>query len=220
MIFQAMPKKVKKKSAAPGKREKNKGLRRLQMLRATIRSVAKRGFAATTMADVTKEAGLSLGLVNLHFKSKDKLMEETLRHLSEEYESACYAAMASAGPSAADKLRALVELDFSPRVCDPRKLAVWFAFWGEAKSRPTYQQICARNDRRYEKIVTDLCQEIVEVGGYTEINATTMASGLSALVNGLWLDLLMTPEDMPVETARNISFFFLSHAFPNHFTNP
>jgi TetR/AcrR family transcriptional repressor of bet genes len=214
-----MPKRAKKIAKTPGKREKNKELRRGQLIRATIRSVARRGFAETTMADVTKEAGLSLGLVNLHFKSKDKLMEETLRHLSEEYESACYAAMASAGPTAAARLRALVELDFSPRVCDRRKLAVWFAFWGEAKSRPTYQQICARNDRRYEKIITDLCQEIIEVGGYTGINAVTVASGLSALVNGLWLDLLMTPEDMPVENALKISFFFLSHAFPNHFTN-
>ena len=214
-----MPRRAKKTATARGKREKNKELRRSQLIRATIRSVARRGFAETTMADVTKEAGLSLGLVNLHFKSKDKLMEETLRHLSGEYESACYAAMASAGPTAADKLRALVELDFSPRVCDRRKLAVWFAFWGETKSRPTYQQICARNDRRYEKIITDLCQEIIEIGGYTGISAATMAGGLSALVNGLWLDLLMTPEDMPVENALQISFFFLSHAFPNHFNN-
>ena len=214
-----MPKRAKK-TTTPGKREKNKELRRGQLIRATIRSVARRGFAETTMADVTKDAGLSLGLVNLHFKSKDKLMEETLRHLSEEYESACYAAMASAGPTAADKLRALVELDFSPKVCDRRKLAVWFAFWGEARSRPTYQQICARNDRRYEKIITDLCQEIIEVGAYTGISPITVASGLSALVNGLWLDLLLTPEDMPVENARNISFFFLSHAFPNDFTKP
>lgn len=209
-----------KKTEVPGKREKNKELRRTQLIRATIRSVARRGFAETTMADVTREAGLSLGLVNLHFKSKDKLMEETLRHLSEEYESACFAAMASAGPTAADKLRALVDLDFSPKVCDRRKLAVWFAFWGETRSRPTYQQICARNDRRYEKIVTDLCQEIIELGGYTGIDATIVANGLSGLVNGLWLDMLMTPDDMPAGNARNIAYFFLAQAFPQHFHRP
>lgn len=205
------------KATSTGKREKNKALRRNQLIRATIRSVARRGFAETTMADVTREAGLSLGLANLHFKSKDRLMEETLRYLSEEYESACFAAMASAGPTAADKLGALVDLDFSPKVCDRRKLAVWFAFWGETRSRPTYQQICARNDRRYEKIVTDLCQEIIEVGGYTAIDATMVANGLSALVNGLWLDMLMTPDDMTADDARRIAYFFLSHAFPNHF---
>lgn len=209
-----------KNADAPGKREKNKVLRRNQLIRATIRSVARRGFAETTMADVTREAGLSLGLVNLHFKSKDKLMEETLRHLSEEYESACFAAMASGGPTAADKLRALVDLDFSPRVCDRRKLSVWFAFWGETRSRPTYQQICARNDRRYEKIVTDLCQEIIEVGGYTNIDAKIVANGLSGLVNGLWLDMLMTPDDMTADNARRIAYFFLAQAFPNHFHLP
>lgn len=212
-------KKRAKKTNSSGKRERNKELRRKALIRATIRSVARHGFAETTMADVTREAGLSLGLVNLHFKSKDKLMEETLRYLSEEYESACFAAMASAGPTAADKLRALVDLDFSPKACDRRKLAVWFAFWGETRSRPTYQQICARNDRRYEKIVTDLCQEIIDLGGYTGINATVVANGLSGLVNGLWLDMLMTPEDMTPENGRAIAYFFLSHAFPDHFPN-
>ena len=86
--------------------------------------------------------------------------------------------MAAAGPTAADKLRALVELDFSAKVCDRRKLAVWFAFWGEAKYRPTYRNICARQDRRYEKIVTDLCQEIIEVGNFSNVNPVTASTNL------------------------------------------
>ena len=41
------------------------------------------------MADVTQDAGLSSGIVNLHFLSKDKLFEETLLYLSDEYEAFC-----------------------------------------------------------------------------------------------------------------------------------
>lgn len=193
--------------------------RREQLMKATIRSVAKRGLAETTMADVTREAGLSLGIVNLHFQSKYRLFEETLRYLSDEYEAAGYAAMGKAGSAAADKLRALVNLDFGPKVCDRKKLSVWFAFWGEAKSRPTYLQICAKNDRRYEKLVTDLCQEIIDEGGYENVTAKAIANGLSALVNGLWLDLLMTPEDIDRDSARDICLSYLAHAFPMHFNS-
>lgn len=203
----------------PGRRKMTREQRREQLIKATIRSIAKRGLAETTMADVTREAGLSMGIINLHFQSKYRLFEDTLRYLSDEYEAACYAAMGKAGSEAVAKLRALVNLDFSPKVCERKKLSVWFAFWGEAKSRPTYLQICAKNDRRYEKMVTDLCQEIIDEGGYHSVTARSIANGLSALVNGLWLDLLMTPEDIDRDSARDICLSYLAQAFPRHLDN-
>ena len=203
-----------------GRRKVTKEMRRQQLIRATVKCVAKRGFAETTMADVTQEAGLSLGIVNLHFQSKDKLFVETLRYLSEEYEIACQAAMAKAGPSAAERLAALVDLDFSTRVSDRRKIAVWFAFWGEAKSRPTYMHLCAEKDRRYEETVARLCQEIIDEGGYDRVRAPDIANGLSAMVNGLWLDLLMTPEDMDRDKAKSICRGYLAQTFPAHLQLP
>jgi len=204
------------RNIANGRRRVTKEMRRHQLIRATIKCVAKRGFAETTMADVTQEAGLSLGIVNLHFQSKDKLFIETLRYLSEEYEVACQAAMAKAGPSPGERLAALVALDFSPRVADRRKIAVWFAFWGEAKSRPTYMQLCAEKDRRYEDTVARLCQEIIDDGGYEHVRAPDIANGLSAMVNGLWLDLLMTPDDMDRAKATSICRSYLAQTFPGH----
>jgi hypothetical protein len=37
------------------------------------------------------------------------------------------------------------------------------------------------------------------------------------MVNGLWLDLLMTPEEMPRDRAREICRNYLARAFPGHF---
>ena len=202
---------------APNSRAVAKERRREQLIKATINCVAKRGFAGTTMADVTKDAGLSLGIVNLHFQSKEKLFEETLLYLSDEYEAACVNALKKAGPSATEKLANLVELDFSPKVCERKKLAVWFAYWGEAKSRPTYLQICAENDKKYNGDVAELCQDLVEDGDYTDIRPRAFAIGLSAMVNGLWLDLLMTPNEINRKQARDISFDYLAVMFPNHF---
>ena len=58
---------------APNSRAVAKERRREQLIKATINCIAKRGIAGTTMADVTNDAGLSSGIVNLHFQSKDKL---------------------------------------------------------------------------------------------------------------------------------------------------
>jgi AcrR family transcriptional regulator len=59
--------------------------RRLQLIDATIRCIAQHGLSATTMQLVTREAGLSLGIANLHFQSKENLLAETLRHVTREY---------------------------------------------------------------------------------------------------------------------------------------
>ena len=201
----------------PNSRVVAKERRREQLIKATINCIAKRGIAGTTMADVTQDAGLSLGIVNLHFLSKDKLFEEALLYLSDEYEALCANALKKAGHTAVEKLSALVELDFSPKVCERKKLAVWFAFWGEAKSRPTYLQICAENDRKYNDVVAKLCEDLVVDGGYTDIRSQAFATGLAALSNGLWLDLLITPNEINRKEACDICFDYLAVSFPSHF---
>ena len=56
------------------KRTASKQERQLQLIRATIRSVAKNGLADITMSTVAREAGLSQGISNLHFQNKDRLL--------------------------------------------------------------------------------------------------------------------------------------------------
>lgn len=59
--------------------------RRKQLIEATITSISKAGISGTTLTAVTKEAGLSMGLVNFHFKTKEILLTETLSFLAEEH---------------------------------------------------------------------------------------------------------------------------------------
>ena len=215
-----MPRTTQAKSAGPSARPRRrtaaKEVRQQQLIKATLNAVAKKGFAETTMADVAREAHLSQGIINLHFRSKDKLLEETLRHLAAEYKQAWESTLAKAGERPADRLAALVELDFQRAMCERNKLAVWFAFWGEAKSRPTYRKLCAERDREYDEVMLALCRELVEEGGY-DVDPEDVTDGLSAMSSGLWLDMLMGPDSMTPDQARRICFTFLAAVFPKHF---
>ena len=62
-----------------------KAERRQQLIDAAIRCIAQAGLSAVTMQMVTSEAGLSAGIANLHFESKENLLRETLRFVAEEY---------------------------------------------------------------------------------------------------------------------------------------
>jgi TetR/AcrR family transcriptional repressor of bet genes len=194
--------------------------RRQQLIDATIRSVANHGLADTTIATVAREAGLSQGIINLHFRSKERLLTETLRYIADEYRNACSEAAAAAGDSPAAGLQAMVELDFRRNICTRDKLAVWFAFWGERKFRPTYRRICAARDKSYDDMVRVMCAKLCEQGDYPDVEPALVADGLSALTDGLWLDLLVRPESMSRELARRITMAYLADAFPRHFRQP
>jgi len=199
------------------RRTASRAARRQQLIDATMKCIARKGMGSVTLADVAGEAGLSQGIVNLHFESKDNLLKETLRSLAGEYREKFDRALRKSRPHAADKLRAIMELDLGPSICNQRKLAVWFAFWGEVKSRPTYRRMCDQWDQLYEEVVAGLCDELIADGDYRNIDATTVAYGLSSMINGLWLSCLISPQTWDRNNAMAAIMSYLRNAFPQHF---
>jgi TetR/AcrR family transcriptional repressor of bet genes len=197
-------------------RKASKETRRQQLIEATIDSLAKRGYSETTLADVADGAKLSRGIVNFHFESKEKLLVATLQHMADEYSAHWRNALERAGPTAAGQLRGLVAADFDRAICTKRKLAAWCAFWGEAKSRPTYQALCGARDQSYQTVFIELCGKLKAERGY-DLDPQVAALGLSAMLEGLWLRLMMGTEDVTRETALQAALDYLAALFPKHY---
>lgn len=184
-----------------------------------MKCIGRKGISGMTLADVAKEAGLSQGIVNLHFESKDNLLKQTLERLAGEYRTQFDETLERAGPGPGERLWALLELDFKPALCQRNKLAVWFAFWGEVESRPTYRRICDELDGYYDSVVEDLCGEIIADGGYRHVTAFTATTALTAMTNGLWLSRLISPRSWRREDALDAIRSYLASVFPQHFSS-
>ncbi|MFT4824386.1 MAG: TetR/AcrR family bet gene transcriptional repressor [Halioglobus sp.] len=194
-----------------------KEVRRKQLIHATMDSIAENGLSGTTMATVTQKAGLSMGIANLHFESKEKMLTETLQYVTDEYSNGQMDILTSGKyTTVAEKIQAILAFDLSPKVLKKNKLAVWVAFWGEAKARPTYQRIRTLADIQSENAFRDLFQAAIDEGGYTNTNADLLARGYTALVDGLWLDLLVSPRQFNRSKAMIIARHYLASAFPKH----
>ena len=208
---------TKIKSAGKKRRAQPKEVRREQLIQATINCIARTGLSGVTMARVTSEAGLSLGIANLHFETKDKLLLETLKYVSDEYNRGQQAILIEQTfPSLSAQMDALLAFDFSRAVTDKNKAAVWYAFLGEAKSRPTYQHICSRQDSIAEAALTALFQAVIEEGEYQGADAALLASGYISLVDGLCLNSLVSPRRLPRSKALKTARHCLASAFPKH----
>jgi TetR/AcrR family transcriptional repressor of bet genes len=193
--------------------------RRLQLIEATITSISKRGFSGTTLNSVTEEAGLSHGVVNFHFDSKEALYNETLGHLADEHADHWRAALRAAGDDPAARLRAIVTADFAAPVCTRKKLAVWFAFWGQAKHRPIYLDIHSAHDAERRAALMAACEGLLQAGPYPHLSAATCTRNIEALVDGLWLSLLLSPKACTRQEALRGCFDLLASLFPTHFSD-
>jgi TetR/AcrR family transcriptional repressor of bet genes len=201
---------------APPPRTQSRDTRRLQLIEATIATLAERGFSRTTLTDVARRAGLSHGLVLFHFQSKDNLLAETLDHLSDEYQSNWQAALAAAAPSPEAQLLALVRADFAPRVCTPDRLASWCAFWGESQSRPLYQARCGANDAHYNQTMEEICARMNTDHGYAH-DPERDARLIRIMIEGVWLDMMTLVEPYALGEALDTVMAGLGALYPGHF---
>jgi TetR/AcrR family transcriptional repressor of bet genes len=198
-------------------RHEIKEFRRMQLLEATIDTVARRGFTDLKLADVADAAKLSRGIVNFYFHSKEELLAETLRYLTNEYEKNWRDAIAGAGNDPVAKLRMLVEGDFAPQTAGRKHVSVWYAFWGEARWRPEYLRICQEVAAQYRNETRGLVEEIVARGNHPKLDADLIARGLNALIDGLWLDLLIDPKAIDRNLAKRCCYSYLAAHFPAEF---
>jgi len=197
-------------------RKASRGQRRQQLIDATVECLARRGYAQTTLTDVANLAGLSHGLVNFHFETKQKLLTETLLYLAAEYRENWISALAAAPASPEHQLAALIAADFNETICTQSKLGAWVAFWGEAQSRPNYQETCGSNDLEYISMLEAICERIIERGNHN-LGAARVARVLRVTIEGVWLDLMTMSKPYSREEAKATAFSCAAAFFPEHF---
>ena len=191
--------------------------RRRELIEATIRTIGRRGYASTTLSHVAGDAGLSPGIVNFYFKSKEQLLQETLEYLVIEYDRVSQQIIASAGPEPAAQLMALIAADFDPAIFTIEKVAVWYAFWAEAATNDAYRAVVSRLEAKDQNSTATICARLVKEGRYVGIDPEQVASGLNAMSDGFWFDSLIDPETFDKNRALSICRLYLSGLFPRHF---
>jgi TetR/AcrR family transcriptional repressor of bet genes len=198
-------------------RKEIKDVRRAQLIEATIDSIARYGFARTTLADVARRAKVSQGIVSFYFRSKQELLLATLRHMVREYEAYSDGAVRRAGPSPAARLDAMVAADFDPAVASRKHVTVWYAFWGETRWRQDFLDLCTRWAGEYQERTRAMVQQVIDAGGYAGLDAAAIARGLNAMIDGLWLNILLDPKACDRKEALRTCRTYLAQIFPAEF---
>ena len=127
-----------------------KDKRKAQLIAAALESIAKRGLMETTITHISKGAGMSRGIINFYFTSKEMMLRETLKTLIDEYEAEWGEVIKKSSDEGRARLEALILTHFSRKLCSARRLNVMSAFWGHAASQSAYRHQMEAADAKIE----------------------------------------------------------------------
>jgi AcrR family transcriptional regulator len=177
-------------------------VRRQALIDATALCLAERGAAGTSVRAISARAGVSSGLLTHYFEGVDALILATYRDVCGRVARALEEAVGEAGDAPRARLRAYVVANFRAPVLDADLLATWIAFWSLVKSNPAMSAAHAEMYGVGRARMEALLQEAAP--GMTGAQVRLAAIGLTALVDGLWLELCLDPSNFSASEADRI----------------
>ncbi len=191
------------------------------LLEATLDSVAEDGIAETTVSAIIKRAGLSRGMIHLHFGGKDSLLVAAAETFSNVYYSEMNRQLARVADDPVEVIIAVIRADLSPVILNERSVAIWHEFRGEARNNPAISRFSDTRDKQLRDTVFDAFDALVkpEVRGDDPNIANEVTLGTLALLEGMWTDYMTHPEDFDRDTAVRIVCRFLNGVVPGAFLN-
>jgi AcrR family transcriptional regulator len=182
-------------------------VRRQALIAATIECLKRHGHEGLSIRTISAQAGVSVGLINHHFPNKDELVAAAYRHINSELIAGMQAAVARAGNSPQARMRAFLEAWFSAPSLDADALAVWVVFWGLYRHSRLIQRAHRETYQGYVDLLRGMLAELVpqprtarnarSPRGAPSVAAPVdlrlAAIGLTALLDGLWLEWCLEP---------------------------
>lgn len=175
--------------------------RREQMLRAALEVIAERGYPETRIADVAERAGTSPALVIYYFKTKDQLLTEAIRFSEDTWYEAGTSRMAAIS-TAAGRLEELVAMSCLPEAdAEPKgSWLLWLDLWAQAVRHPEVAGVRQKFDERWRETICSLVAEGQEAGEFGPVDPADFAVTLSALLDGLAIQIALA--DPAVDAGR------------------
>ncbi|HEX5841153.1 MAG TPA: TetR family transcriptional regulator C-terminal domain-containing protein, partial [Pseudomonas sp.] len=168
-------------------------LRKAHLVEATLKCLKQHGFKGTSIRKICAEAGVSVGLISHHYGGKDELVAEAYFTVTGRVMGLLQDAVTGAGPAARAQLSAFFQASFSAELLDPQLLEAWLAFWGAVKTAEAINQAHEHSYGEYRRMLAAVLAQLAAECQWPGFDAELAAIGLSALLDGLWLESGLNP---------------------------
>jgi AcrR family transcriptional regulator len=187
-------------------------VRRRMLIEATMRSIAKYGYAGTTIETICSEAQVSRGLINHHFGSKEELIRQSYKALRDEWVAQTHGSVSEHYDDPEDKLRAMIRVSFGPTMFKQEYLGIWAGFWSAIGKSPALRKMNRELFDKDREAYEAIFEEIGRKRG-KRIDARRAALTVIALIDGFWLEWCLDPKSFTAAEAEAACLAFATQAF-------
>jgi AcrR family transcriptional regulator len=203
---------------APKFRRAAPAVRREALVAATLDCLQRFGHEGASVRRISAAAGVSIGLINHHFPSKAGLIAAAYETLSLSLqESVRRVAMTRVG-SPRSRLREFFNASFAPELLEPGLFNVWLVFWSMVTHSSEMREVHDRTYHSYRTMLEALLRELVACGASPRLKQRRAGIALSALLDGLWVELCLNPATFKpaqaIEHCEDWTDALCSGAFP------
>ncbi|MGQ0848499.1 MAG: TetR/AcrR family transcriptional regulator [Actinomycetota bacterium] len=175
--------------------------RRRQILEAAALVIAERGVCDARIADVAARIGTSPALILYYFPSKDALLAEAIAFRDQQFFDGVAQGLEE-GASAASRLRRLIEASCPPAENLDRsdnEWLLWLDMWNRSRFDARLSEERLRMDAMFRSTIAEIVRQGVVSGEFESIDPSRFAVKLSALIDGLAIQVLL--QDPAVSSA-------------------
>jgi AcrR family transcriptional regulator len=183
--------------ASPKYRREQPEVRRESLVDATLKCLREHGHDGVSVRRIAAAAGVSVGLINHHYTTIDELIAHAYERLATDLLRELQKAIAEAEQTPRARLGAFFVTSFSPSILDPNLLGTWVVFWSLVRHSPVMQAVQHRTFGEYREVLVELLTDLVTAEQLPAGNIKLAAIGLSALLDGCWLEGCLDPSFDP-----------------------
>jgi TetR/AcrR family transcriptional repressor of bet genes len=183
---------MKKKRHVPKFRRAAPAVRREALIEATLSCLKKYGHDGVSVRRISAAAGVSIGLINHHFPNKSGLIAETYETLALALQDELRSRAQNRSASPRERLSGFFRASFAPELLDPQLFNVWVVFWSMVAHSREIREVHDRTYGKYRSMLESLLGELVRSGAAPKLKLRSAAIALSALLDGLWVELSLS----------------------------
>ncbi|MDK9736871.1 transcriptional regulator BetI [Vibrio sp. D404a] len=175
-------------------------IRKPQLVQATMAVIDRVGLHAASIALISKEAGVSTGIINHYFGGKHGLLEETMREILRQLSVTITGALKELPAEAhLQRINAIINGNFEGYQAENKVAKTWLAFWSYSMHDAQLKRLQRVNEKR---LISHL---LIELKALLEPDqAELVAHGIASLIDGIWLRGTLNPEGIDANKARAI----------------
>jgi TetR/AcrR family acrAB operon transcriptional repressor len=178
-------------------------VRRKEIIDATVRVMAARGWSETSIDEITREAGVSRGLISYHFKDKNELLSGVLERSREIFSDAVSAAVA-ASHDPAEQMRLATRAAILQAREDPVAFEVFLNFSANGATDALLQAQVRQLYQQFRDVTAQAIRRGQESGIYARsLDADTAAARHQGTIIGIALQWLLAPGAFDLEATAD-----------------